>query len=557
LFVLNSVTSATCAPIEDREEPIHSSSFWTEASPDAIDQACTGTSLLQASASSNASGWRVWQDSNLSVASAADWHIYVGAGVFVLFCGFVVAAWVFPIFRKSDESSEPPSPFHTLHLSHSIPRSETDDCDYDSVEEEESDAGDWQLDALVGSTIASQFGSRQNTADRSDYDPSGVAKLIEKRYSSRNLLLQILGVLMEFWVALAFMYWSLLYREEEMMDCEAYPKTQPHSVFVRHACYYTLACLRGFPILAANMVLVLMIRILIQTRLYYSMLRMSYVLDFANLPVMRTIWPWACGISMLQGGLHFALKAYFMPEKVVWDMYLRLVRKFVLPGTIFLSFLVRYVDIENTLMPLNRICEQDYSQNQKNCPWLEQIQVLSERILAFDARHRDIVGVAAAKLKRPPTLNDVIVNLVEHYDKSHNFWKKRKHRGWGLFRSMWPACVLVDHRLDWHDPETRGWLTVFAALSSGCLVVSALCLYLLFACTSDHAMMGAFEFLQKLFTGQFNALRSEAVVANVVMVLHGVLILVFINNTCREMFHLKSTGKKLEKSATLRHLPPA
>merc|ERR1719440_715569 len=105
------------------------------------------------------------------------------------------------------------------------------------------------------------------------------------------------------------------------MDCPDFSRKTPQSVFVGHACFYTVACLRGFPILAANMVLVLMIRILVQTRLYYSMLKMGYVLDFANSPVMRTIWPWACGISMFQGFLHFVLKAIYTPENgnVVFD----------------------------------------------------------------------------------------------------------------------------------------------------------------------------------------------------------------------------------------------
>jgi len=133
---------------------------------------------------------------------------------------------------------------------------------YDSVNEDESDAGDWNMEDIMGGvTQMFQTGdgevrtfnsSRQYHKSDEDYDPEGVTKHIETSYTSWRLLGQILGALAQFWAALAFMYWSLLYRDDELMNCRAYAISHPHAFWTRHGCYYTLACLKGFPILAAN-----------------------------------------------------------------------------------------------------------------------------------------------------------------------------------------------------------------------------------------------------------------------------------------------------------------
>jgi len=263
---------------------------------------------------------------------------------------------------------------------------------------------------------------------------------------------------------------------------------------------------------------------------------LGVALDFANLPVMRTIWPWVCGISMFQGGLHFLLKAYFDPDKVVAEMYYRLVRKFVLPGTIFFSFLFRYADIENTLVPLNRIVEQDYTKFDRNCPWLAKLQGMNERVFAFDARHRDVVGLTMEKLGKAPNINDIVTNIIENYDHAYRFWEQRQHRGWGLFRSMWPASVLVDQRLDRQDPETRAWLFVFPTMLGGCAVVSVFSLYTLFL-DSEHGWVGFSHVVHAIVNGTMKEIDTESGLANLVLLFHGAVIVIFLYRTIKNMFY--------------------
>lgn len=399
--------------------------------------------------------------------------------------------------------------------------------------------------------------SMSYTIERDQYDPEAIPEHIKKTYGSWKLLMTILGVLTEFWIALAFMYWSLLFRGEELMDCKAYPQERPHSGLIRHSCYYTHACLRGFPILAANVTLVLMVRILLQSRLYYTMIKDGYVLDFAGNPVLRTVWPWLCGFSMIQGGLHFALKAYFFPGEIgAHHMYALLVRKFVLPGLMFFHILVRHVDIENTLVPLNRLIELDYTKDSTQCPWMAKIRALNELVLAYDTAHRDVIGDTLAEMKKSPSLEDVVQNMIKCYDDAHRRFGQQKHHSWGLFRSMWVASILLDVRLDRNDPDTHSWLCAFGLLAAGCIVTSALSFYFLFHSTSEAAWQGVNHLLASVWIGGLKSAETEQVLANTVLVIHAILILVFIYRAIRSMFYFHPEVKQLMFKSLQRTFTP-
>lgn len=504
--------------------------------------ACEGFSLLQAS--SQRSLWTSPAQENVTFSSAPS-DVIVIAGrwqtnLMLLVLSVVACCLAFSLPCLSNFASR-------LHRDDSSVSDRGDlitthDSEYGEVHEDESDAGDWQVDDLVPDLFqgisARSVGQDVPAAEEDMKDR--VTKKIEETYSSGKLLKSIVVALAEFWGALAIMYWSLLNNDKDIMDCKTYRDKESHNVFVSHACRYTLACLRGFPILAANMILVLMIRVLVQTRLYYSLLKEQRCLDFANIPFMHTIWPWACGFSMFQGALHFVLKCYldtgFDFAHVGFDieMYLRLLRKFVLPGLIFFSFLGRYADIENVLVPFNRLVELDYTdgtENQRHCIWLTNIFAMNERVLAFDARHRDVIGAAYVEVGKAPTIQDVIKNIIEHYDKSHETWSKRKHRSWGLFRSMWPSALLLDRRLDWQDSDTRAWLIAFVILVIGCALASCISIIVFFT------YGGVFSLIRMVFSGKIERVDTETMLDHVVLVCHGLLILSFLHRAARNMHY--------------------
>jgi hypothetical protein len=401
-----------------------------------------------------------------------------------------------------------------------------DDDDADGVD------GDWQPLRSMGFMQAIPVEGLEKKVD-------DVFKYIEEENTSWRLFFRIMLALGQVWGMLGLMYWSLLTKTDELMDC----MKQPHGPVVGHICTYTHACLRGFPIMAANVTLVLMIRILVQNRIYYSLLSLGHVIDFADTGVLHTQWPWLFVSSMIQGGAHLLLKMYFDPRPILLDHYLSLMRKFVIPGAIFMSFFLRYAEIENTLVPLNRICERDYTKDDRKFHSLAKMKALNERILAFDARHRDVVGDvwdlnAARGNDKRPSLDDVFENLLSTYDKAaKTFYDTKKHYSWGFFRSLWPGAVLVDYRLDWHEPKTRSWLIVYTLLISGGCLVSFCSMCFFVASIWRLLLLGESYTVQGAGAGIF--FPTQHLLAIVVLLFHAVLVMYFLNCTIRGMFYFE------------------
>jgi len=482
------------------------------------------------------------QDPRTSILPVSFWKVLLVAAIVVVFGTIVTCTWYNNLWRyfkelgrdaelEGDAKSEATASYHlkrsrSIHFSGDI-----------EIESDESDSGDFFPLRSLG---LSKFHSRSvSDTDKAQED---VWIYLEESNTSWTLFFRILGALAQVWGMLGLMYYSLLTKDDELMDCLAHP----HGPFVTHLCTYTHACLRGFPILAANVTLTLMIRILVQNRIYYSMLSLGYVVDFADTHVLHTHWPWLFVLSMVQGGAHLLLKMYFDPEPISLESYISLFRKFFVPGAIFLSFFLRYAEIENTLLPLNRLVERDYTKDDRFFPSLASLQALNERVLAFDARTRDVVGDVWDKNEKRPSLADVFQHIIDTYDEaSHRFYRNKKHYEWGFFRSLWPAAVLVDTRLDWHEPKTRSWLCVFAILLAGCIVVLFCSVCFFVASIWRNVLLGA-----QYRISNFGVV-TETGLAIVVLLCHFLVVVFFLNRTIRGMFYFdirySEVDKKLSK----------
>lgn len=407
-----------------------------------------------------------------------------------------------------------------------------------------SDCDDWTVDQLVVDSLGlkAQPLSPQGAALPTN---DAIPKYIETHYSSWKNLFQMITTLGKFWGALVWMYWSLLNDNAEMMDCEAYPKSLPRASLIVNSCHYTRSCLHGFPVVAANVALVLMLRTILQHRLYYSMLQRGYLVVFQGIPVLNTFWPLVTALSMGQGALHFVLHAYCSPETQTLTTLFRLIRKFVLPGAVFFLIMFQYSDVENTLVPLNHLAELEISETQQHSPWLTKLLIIDERVLSFDVRHRDVFAETQLQLGRPPTLDDILQSVIDSYDASNIQWHAKVHKQWGLFRSMWPAAILIDKRLDRTDQPTRQWLYTCAIISGGCIFMSLLSVYVLLACTAHIAWATFFSDFKTLFTEGYIS-DAGRVVVNGTVLAHAVLIIVFLHHAILNMFYfsLKNDGHK-------------
>lgn len=415
----------------------------------------------------------------------------------------------------------------------------------------EDDAGDWhplrhlesplQVLGLLDDDIPELPTLSQKSLDA----PERVQRYIDNQFTSFRLLLFIVGALAQVWGMLGLIYYTLLMNEDDLMECfAADSKGHPrHGSFKRHLCTYTQACLRGFPLMSVNLTTVLMIRIIIQMRIYYSFLRERHVLDFADTFVMMTQWPWICALSMAQGGLHLVLKMLCEQDVFRLSVHLEIARRFLVPGCIFLSFFLRYVEIEGSLVPLNRIIERDYTKENRKFHTLGEMKAIYERVACWDARHRDVIGeVMDANGGKPPPLRKVIQNIIDNYENAAaDFYSVKTHFQWGFFRSLWPAALLLDHRrLDWQDQETRHWLVVITVVLAGCLVVSFISLCFFVAAAYRNISIA---FLADIDV-KYHGFVSETILANVVLVAHALIVLYFLHRTYNGMFHFEIKSSK-------------
>lgn len=475
-----------------------------------------------------------------------NWEV-VGLGAIVTTLGCLL--YWYTNFYKADKEADGDQPTNAAS-EHSLSRDQSAGTlnKWRKVEadEDSDDAGDWQPLESMGLGLL--------VAEAPD-DNNSIWQFVEETNTSWILFFRVMGHLAQVWGMLGLLYWSLLLRDDELMDCLAHP----HGKFVSHLCMYTHSCLRGFPILAANVSLVMMIRILVQNRVYYSLLHLGHVLDFADSRIMHSSFPWIFGLSMLQGGAHLVLKMRFDPNPIVLDSYVSLVKTFVVPGAIFVSFFLRYTEIENTLIPLNRLIERDYKKGldeddevvSGDLPVLSTLKALNERVLCYEARNRDIVGSTMENLGRAPKLDDILRNILETYSESSKmFYTRKKHNAWGFFRSLWPAAVLVDKRLDSGDPKTRSWLITFGIIAFGSILVSFFSICFFLSSIYRNIKLG-YKYHGELSTSGIGSyVVTETALGNLVLSAHAFYVLFFIHKTIRGMFYFEIQTPAVYSDAT-------
>lgn len=376
---------------------------------------------------------------------------------------------------------------------------------------------------------------------------------LKREYASPMLGLRVLQSLAKVWSFLGLLYWSLFWKSEELMECFYHE----HGLYVTHLCTFTSACLRGFPLVAVNLTIILMIKNLLQRRVYYCMLSLGYIVRFAEVNIFKEIVPWLLVFSMGMGGLHLVVEMIY--EGGGFTTYATLLRSFVIPAGLFIQFFFDRAPIQNTLMPLNRFIERDYPQKGKvgdrsrRYQHLGKLQDLDEHVLAFQARHFDIVGDtpdAPGNKDGKKALAAVMNYIIQTYDKASERYDKKRDQyhevkglralfkmKWGFFKSMWPANVLCDPRLDWDDKETREWKLVFNTL-----LVLSFVMYIFSVCFFAHSIWRNIQIRNDVL-----AKRGDVVmgitgiwIAIVVLVLHFLAVFIFLYRTFSSMYHYDS-----------------
>lgn len=176
---------------------------------------------------------------------------------------------------------------------------------------------------------------------------------------------------------------------------------------------------------------------------------------------------------MLMGLLHFVLKLVVQTESLSAIQELALdFQKYVVPSFVFMAMFYSSYDVESTLVALNRYVEEDVGYAQKS---IASMIMLDETVLCKQILESDIDFVTAAA---EPAIEDVCKRIIGSYPEA-----ARQHAGeeessffeFHLFRTLWPAVLLLDHRL--RDSQTIGFRRLFMLFGVGCLVIQVISLY--------------------------------------------------------------------------------
>jgi len=237
-------------------------------------------------------------------------------------------------------------------------------------------------------------------------------------------------------------------------------------------CEYTKAYLRGFPLLAMSVTLAVAMRLMLQTRIYYGMLKCGGLLDFENVQGFKDPVLLLLVISLFHGVAHFALmitdgQGHGMEEAS------QMLQKFAVPCIVFLAFFYGSYDLESTLLPLNKYFEEDPEYCQRA---LATIQHMEEGVVSSYVASHDVI--AQALTYNPsvpePSITMVYRLMIQDYAgaKKSSPDSQEGILQLSFFQTFWPGSVLLENRLT--DDASKTFRTMFRAFLCVCFPVQTL-----------------------------------------------------------------------------------
>mmetsp|Transcript_11903 Transcript_11903/g.23094 ORF Transcript_11903/g.23094 Transcript_11903/m.23094 type:complete len:398 (-) Transcript_11903:71-1264(-) len=336
----------------------------------------------------------------------------------------------------------------------------------------------------------------------------------ESRASPWKLLATTLGKVGKSIPALVLLWWTMGYRKEQLMKCDG----RIHAIASVCLCEYTKAFIRVFPLLAINICAGMVMKLVLQERIYYGLLRAGALLDFENADPKKNLQLWLLVVSLMHGVCHFILKFYTSKawKTIGWEddraEIKAICQVFLVPSFLFIMLFVSAADVEAVLIPLNKFFEEDVEIAPK---MLGCLNILEEKQLSSVVQRHDFI----AKVQGPPTIRGVYDEIIRAYPKLEEEEKGPVSMMW----EVWPAILLVDLRLK--DDESSAFRRMFAVLLGIIVFVHAVTIAILtchalkdllldfmqgqrediipFFVLSSHAILIGWLFARSFRNGQF------------------------------------------------------
>jgi len=256
-------------------------------------------------------------------------------------------------------------------------------------------------------------------------------------------------------VALLLLFWQLFRQRTFLMSCDkrvignwTYP------------CEYTKTFIRCFPLLATICLMIIASRQMLQQRIYYGLLKRGALLDFRNTKAWHDPLFFILVVSFLHGIIHFILDLFVQDGYHAGDLLpgaparnemeaemQNMLKHFILPSVVFFAFLVSSYDLEAQLLPLSKYFEENPSyarQTAARMPFLDEEEV------------QKVIPRLSLKISSDTTTLDAVYHeLIEKTPEL--FIDEKQEKGgisWHLFKTLWPAKILLDPKLDCDEAKS-------------------------------------------------------------------------------------------------------
>lgn len=280
---------------------------------------------------------------------------------------------------------------------------------------------------------------------------------------------------------------------------EPYVGKENEQAAVIVACEVTRCALFCIPAVFTCSLFVVVMRLALQMRVYYVLLKNGGLLNFQFSFAHRDPIVLAVFLNMIVGMGHYVLRELVMfnnhdvklSEVHHIEHFVKLGRdrfdlKFVIaPVVVYLYFFWCAHDVESFLIPLSKYYEADPEYARQALGNVEYMQELDARQLVLE---RDFVG-HAEKPQMEAVLRELVYTASIERAAVSDFWDLReaawsscqgaedekatigKRRSWDeeLVSSMWPARLLLDSRVQ--DDETTCFGNVFRIIAGTCVVL--------------------------------------------------------------------------------------
>mmetsp|Transcript_114954 Transcript_114954/g.371641 ORF Transcript_114954/g.371641 Transcript_114954/m.371641 type:complete len:319 (-) Transcript_114954:20-976(-) len=228
-------------------------------------------------------------------------------------------------------------------------------------------------------------------------------------------------------------------------------------------------------LLAGCVTLGIAMRVMVQQRVYYGLLKAGGLLDFQNVEGWRDPLLLVLVFSMVHAIGHFTLKlhALVLSGVAVHEELQQVAINFIAPYVVFMAFLYGSNDIEKMLVLLNKFVEEDPEHARKA---LASMVHLDEDVVRTDVLSRDVVGDA---LEDAPSIEAVYREVIRGYPEAKAGMPPQEDGfiQFHLQESLWPARMLLDARLS--DEKTSSFRLMFHIFLTFCLLVqvTVFCLF--------------------------------------------------------------------------------